>query len=365
MVLLAFAFVATQLFAEEPGTPIERIAFGSCNREYRPQVLWKPIRECKPDLWIWLGDIVYGRADNLTDLARRYRAEKEQPEYKLLREQSRIIGTWDDNDYGVSDGGKDNPNKVESQRLLMDFLDEPLESPRRKQAGVFASYTFGPPGKRVKIILLDGRYHRERPGAAADPLGPEQWRWLEQQLTASDADVNLIGSGIQVIASEHPFEKWAEFPQARQRLFDLIAKSGARNVILLSGDRHLGEISRLNYPGLSQPLYDITSSGMTHHAKDNLFHSFTHEKNRFRVGENFVGLNFGFIQFNWNAAPLTATLQIRDANNAVRIEEKINLIRREAARNELPDRSAHAARTWEHAGEGTLQLAVTPPAGFN
>ncbi len=325
VLLLAFAFAATNAFAEDTGPALERIAFGSCNREYKPQPLWKPIRECKPDLWIWLGDIVYGSANDLTDLARRYRAEKDNPEYKSLREQCRIVGTWDDNDYGVSDGGKENRNKIESQRLLLDFLDEPPESPRRKQAGVFASYTFGPPGRRVKIILLDGRYHREKPGATADMLGSEQWQWLEQQLTASDADAHLIGSGIQVIASQHPYEKWAEFPQSRQRLFDLVARSGARSVIFLSGDRHLGEISRLSDPRISQPLYDITSSGMTHYAKNNFFYNFNHEVNQFRRGENFIGLNFGLIQFNWNARAPTATLQIRDANNAVCIEEKIGL----------------------------------------
>lgn len=316
---------ATTALAGDAGPALERIAFGSCNREYRPQLLWKPIRECKPDLWIWLGDIVYGRADNLADLARRYQTEKNHPEYKALREQCRILGTWDDNDYGVSNGGKNNRNKVESQRLLLDFLDEPPESPRRKQAGVFTAYTFGPLGKRVKIILLDGRYYRERPGATADMLGSEQWQWLEQQLTSSDADVHLIGSGIQVIASEHSYEKWADFPQAHQRLFDLLARCGTRNVIFLSGDRHLGEISRLSDARLAQPLYDITSSGMTHHAQNDFFHNFSHEPNQFRRGENFLGLNFGLIEFNWDAAPPTATLQIRDAENTTRIEEKIRL----------------------------------------
>lgn len=328
-VLVALVFVATKALAQDAGPPLQRIAFGSCNREYKPQPLWKPIRECKPDLWIWLGDIVYGSAKDLTDLARRYNSEKEQADYKSLREQCRVIGTWDDNDYGVSDGGKNNPNKVECQRLLLDFLDEPPDSPRRKQLGVFTSYSFGPPGKRVKIILLDGRYHRERPGANADMLGSEQWRWLEQQLTGSDADVNFIGSGIQVIASEHPFEKWAEFPKSRQRLFDFVAKSGARNVIFLSGDRHLGEISRFNEPPFSQPIYDITSSGLTHHARDNFFHNFTHETNRFRCGRNFVDLNFGLIEFHWDDAPPAVILQIRDVNNAVRVEEKVRLVTRQ------------------------------------
>jgi alkaline phosphatase D len=324
LALFAFFSAATIAVAQTPDSPLQRIAFGSCNREYKPQLLWRPIRESKPDLWIWLGDIVYGRADDLADLARRYRIEKNQDEYKALREQCRVIGVWDDNDYGVSDGGKNNPNKVECQKLLLDFLDEPPESPRRKQAGVYASYTFGPPGKRVKIILLDGRYHRDPPGSGdADMLGAEQWQWLEQQLASDDADVTLIGSGIQVIPNEHPFEKWADFPKSRQRFLDLLSQSRARNVILLSGDRHLGEISSLNDPRFA--LYEITSSGMTHHAKDNLFHSFTKEKNRFRVGQNFVDLNYGLIEFDWDATPPTVTLQIRDRNNVARVERKTDL----------------------------------------
>jgi alkaline phosphatase D len=323
--LFAVTFAATEAFTQNAGPAVTRVAFGSCNREYKPQPLWKPIRECQPDVWVWLGDIVYGRADDLTDLARRYRSEKDNPEYKSLREHCRVIGTWDDNDYGLSDGGKENRNKVESQQLLLDFLDEPPESPRRKQAGVYASYTFGPSGRRVKIILLDGRYNRDQPGRHADMLGAEQWHWLEEQLTGSDANVNLIGSGIQVIPYEHPFEKWADFSQSRQRLFDLIAKTGARNVIFLSGDRHLGEISKMSDPQLSQPIYDITSSGMTHHARDSFFHSFTREANRFRCGHNFVDLNFGLVSFDWNAVPPVALLQIRDAANAVKVEEKVQL----------------------------------------
>ena len=317
--------IATASFGQDTGPALERIAFGSCNHEYKPQPLWNAIRQCKPDLWIWLGDIVYGKASNLPDLARRYQTEKENPDYKSLRQQCRVIGVWDDNDYGIEDGGKENRNKVDCQRLLLDFLDEPADSPRRKQAGVNVAYTFGPVGKRVKIILLDGRYYRDTPGRHADMLGAEQWQWLEAELTNSDADVHLIGSGIQVIANEHPYEKWGNFPQARQRLFDLIGKTRARNVIFLSGDRHLGEISRLNDPRIAQPIYDVTSSGMTHHAKDNFFHSFTHERNQFRCGNNFVDLNFGLIEFDWQAVPPVAKLEIRDAQNVERVEETVNL----------------------------------------
>jgi alkaline phosphatase D len=310
-------------------TPLQRILFGSCSKDYKPQPLWKPICESRPDLWIWLGDNVYGSVDNLTEFAGKYRNAKSKEGYQELLKTCPVIGTWDDNDFGVSNGGKENPHKVESQKLLMDFLDEPADSPRRQQAGVYAAYTYGPVGKQVKVILLDGRYHREAPGKDADILGEEQWKWLEQELTSSTADVNLIGSGIQVLSSQHLFEKWENFPKARGRLFDLISKSRARNVILLSGDRHFGEISCLRDDRFAYPLYDITSSGMTHFAESsikNLYYDFQNETNPLRRGVVYVGLNFGALTIQWDTSPRTVTLQIRDVNNATKVEEKLTLI---------------------------------------
>jgi alkaline phosphatase D len=309
-------------------TPLQRILFGSCSKDYRPQPLWEPICASQPDLWIWMGDNIYGNADDLPDMAARYQNAKNKPGYQKLRNSCRVIGTWDDNDFGQNDGGKDNPHKVESQKLFLDFIDEPADSPRRSQAGVYAAYTFGPPGRQVKVILLDGRYHRESPGRYADPLGRDQWQWLEEQLRTSTAEINLVGSGIQVLADEHPFEKWSNFRKARERLLDLVVASRARNVIFISGDRHLGEISRLDDVRLGYPLYDITSSGMTHFAEGklkNLFYDFQHEPNRFRRGEVFLGYNFGALTIDWNASPRTLTMQIRDAHNEARVNETMTL----------------------------------------
>lgn len=323
LVLTLFATATTAWCQEsESEKPLQRIAFGSCNYDHKPQPHWQVIADAKPDVWIWLGDIVYARAGDVGDLARRYRSLKENAGYMALRRQTRVLGVYDNHDFIV---GKDRQaNRLESQRLLLDFLDEPAGSPRRQQAGAYAAYTFGPNGKRVKIILLDGRFHLASPGS--DVLGAEQWAWLEQQLTDSSADVHLIGTGVQVIPTEHGYDKWGDLGGARKRLLGLVAKTKPRNLIFLTGDRHLGEISRLTDTGFPQPLYEITSSGLTHHAKDWLFLSnFSKEPNQYRRGSNYLGLNFGVIEFNWDTAPGTVTLQIRGTDNTVRVEERVTL----------------------------------------
>ena len=49
------------------------------------------------------------------------------------------------------------------KRLWLDFIDEPKQSPRRfrENDGIYTSYYLGA-NKRLKIILLDVRYNRDR-----------------------------------------------------------------------------------------------------------------------------------------------------------------------------------------------------------
>lgn len=56
--------------------------------------------------------------------------------------------------------------------MLFNFLDEPMESPRRKNDILFGSYYFGD-NKKVKLILLDGRSekHENSEVNAWDNLG--------------------------------------------------------------------------------------------------------------------------------------------------------------------------------------------------
>jgi alkaline phosphatase D len=162
------------------------------------------------------------------------------------------------------------------------------------------------------LILLDTRTHRGAPRAGDDILGEEQWAWLEKIWESSTADVHIICSGSQILPIEHRHEKWTDYPGSRERLLKLLGSSRKSGVVLLSGDRHFGEISRIESPQGGQSLYELTTSGLTHS-----YRNFRGEKNSLRLGEPFAELNFGTLSINWENRSIE--LAIRDAQgNATR-----------------------------------------------
>jgi len=311
-------------------SPVAVIAFGSCNKQYEEQPLWAPIRSHTPDVWIWLGDNVYADTEDMSDLRADYEQQRAHPGYAALRAEAEVIGTWDDHDYGTNDGDRTYPKRDSSQQIFLDFLDVSPQDPRRQREGVYSTHSYGPPDQRVKVILLDTRYHRDtlqylgdpdrlyapRPGG--DLLGEAQWAWLERELRDTAAQVHVIGTSIQAVGAEHRWEKWADFPDARQRLFDVIRESNAPGVVLISGDRHRGELSRHD-DAIGYPLYELTSSGLTHYSPS------PGERNRHRVGELIQALHFGILTFDFDAPDPTIGLQLRGLGDTLLLDHSVPL----------------------------------------
>lgn len=326
---------AAALAGDDP--PLSRIAFGSCASQELPQPIWDAVVASHPELYLFLGDNIYGDTENMDVMRAKYAKLAAMPGYRRLRAVCPIWATWDDHDLGVNDGGTEYPKKVESQKVFLDFFNEPTDSPRWHRPGVYDARVFGPEGKRVQIILLDTRYFRSplkaRPKAehrtkgpyaptedtSTTVLGDEQWSWLETQLR-QPAEVRIIVSSIQVIAEDHGTEKWMNFPHERQRLFDLIRGTKARGVIFLSGDRHLAELSMMDGK-IGYPLYDLTSSGLNQASKKWRYQ----EVNRHRVATMAWGDNFGLVLIDWERPDPQIRLQIRDVDGDITIQQKVNL----------------------------------------
>jgi len=275
-----------------------KIAFGSCSNQDLKQVMWTPVLAQAPDVWVWLGDNIYADTLDMEKMAEKYQQQRSHPLYQQLEKSAVILGTWDDHDYGENDAGKEYPKKVESQQLFLDFIGVPKDSPRRKQEGVYSSYDWSRGGVNFKFYLLDARYFRDpiervkrsyQPNLSGTLLGDTQWRWLETEFKNSRADVNIIASGIQIIPEQHDWEKWANFPNERQRLFKLIKKYDLAKPVFISGDRHIGEISMLTFQ--NKKLYEVTASSLTHG-----WGKRRPEANKHRLGEIVYDLNFGMLE---------------------------------------------------------------------
>lgn len=318
---LALVIICQFCFSQNVFT---RIAFGSCSEEDTEEQMWSDIIAQKPQLWIWLGDNVYADTHDMKLLRTQYQKQKTNPEYLKLLEACPVIGIWDDHDYGINDSGKFYTKKKESKEELLRFLDVPANAPVRKHEGAYSSFTLGAGIQTVKIILLDTRYFRDTLylsnesgrrydiNKTGDVLGEEQWKWLEKELRESVAAINIIGSSIQFIAEDHGYEKWVNFPSARQRLIELISMVQPKNTFFISGDRHIAEISKLKLPELPYELYDFTSSGLTHTWSDPGMET---EINQHRVGDLIIQKTFGLIEIDWTGKQPMVSLQIRGYKN--------------------------------------------------
>ncbi len=149
----------------------------------------------------------------------------------------------------------------------MNFLDEPTKSEVSKHKQVYAHYDIERGGVTIRLLLLDLRYDRQEGGNCASIMGQDQWDWLQRHLDDKDVDLHLIVSSTQVLRTEKGKDTWGEYPEQRDKLLKLIAKSPAQGVLLLSGDIHAAEISLLKdeeqkHYNIEFPLYEVTASGL-------------------------------------------------------------------------------------------------------
>eukprot|EP01084_Bolivina_argentea_P115314 205085_1 len=280
---------------------IKKIAFGSCNNLRYPLDYLQNIINIKPDIWLWIGDTVYGKTKHGTDLsniANDYKRLKSHSLYqKFLKTNVTIDGVYDDHDIGMNDADNRLLKSIQqqSQTLLLDFLDINANDIRRQRNGVYSVHKF----TDIMIILLDTRTHRsptiipsigkyEYPftafiasytrylcayfGLISDEnktvLGKQQWLWLKKILKSDEyksSKLVLIVSSTQIFTSNPYFESWGHFVNEKKKLlqlmYDSIDGNDNKHVLFISGDVHHAEII---YGNKDYGPLEVTASGMTH-----------------------------------------------------------------------------------------------------
>ena len=336
-------------------TELTFFAHGSCANQRKPQRFWRTIMDAAaqphlphdygslpPQLVIFNGDIVYGDCESTTHCSKlpfAWRNLSRQAAWQEAGATLPMIGLLDDHDYGANDAHagmtKFDIWKNFAKEIFLERFGVPADDERRSRNGLYRWWQFGPAGRRTQIIALDTRWFRSPflPTAChgcegmeryveyntsgslqQTMLGEEQWAWLEGVLS-QPADLRIVVSTVQVLAKGHGWERWGLIPTEVDRLVRLIGSTGARGVVLLSGDRHTGGLYRLPRAGTGDPgevtppydLFEMTSSSFTH-----AYRTKHDETSSRRIGSLLHMNQFGTIAVDWGARTVKLDLRLSD-----------------------------------------------------
>jgi alkaline phosphatase D len=244
------------------------------------------------DFMFWLGDNIYlrnGEWNSKEGVQYRYRHTRFHPALQEVMRTGSHFAIWDDHDFGPNDGD----STYRFRQMTRDIFKQVWPNPPYPDTSkLYTQYRIGD----VAFFLMDDRSHRAPNDAPIDDpkpfLGKEQINWLIASLKASDASFKIISIGTQVLSNCNLAEGYIfGYPNELDEMLSRIQQEQIEGVLFFSGDKHLTEISRYDYPGL-YPLLDLTISPFTSMPTPIKL------SNSHRVKGTFVGRrNFGILNF--------------------------------------------------------------------
>ena len=316
-------FQSQRLWQYRTDPPEFTIATGSCNYVCdsvydRPgkcygsdHQIFDALAKARPDAMLWLGDNTYTREpdwNSRTGMVYRYSHTRRLPQMQPLLAATHNYAIWDDHDYGVNDADRAFWQKNLSQEVFNAFWPM-LNTNQVGRGGCTGTFMWGD----AQFFLMDDRWYRapnDDRDSARPYFGAEQLQWLKDALTTSRATFKIICGGGQMISPVKLYENYAQYPVEHRAFFKAIAESGARGVMLLSGDRHHTELMKVDRPG-TYPLYELTCSSLTAGVAN------PKEVNPSRVeGTLLKQHNYALLKFTGRKDDRQLIMSLRDVNGA-------------------------------------------------
>ncbi len=106
-IFLLFACEENQSTQSIKDPNVYSIGFGSCLTQERSMPIFNTIKDENYDLFLMIGDNVYGDSEreDLFELREAY--DKQRQNFDNLNLNFPIEAIWDDHDYGLNDAGKE------------------------------------------------------------------------------------------------------------------------------------------------------------------------------------------------------------------------------------------------------------------
>lgn len=95
------------------------VMVGSCGHQDKPQPVLERVIEWRADLFVYLGDNIYGDTDDMTVLRSKYETLGAKREFRKLRREVPVLAIWDDHDYNGFGSWTNLPSE---RRRMLDLI---------------------------------------------------------------------------------------------------------------------------------------------------------------------------------------------------------------------------------------------------
>jgi alkaline phosphatase D len=161
------------------------IGFGSCLTQERSMPIFNTIKDENYDLFLMIGDNVYGDSEREDLLELREAYDKQRQNFDNLNLNFPIEAIWDDHDYGLNDAGKEYAYKEDAEQLFLDFwnISQWMMSEDLEMVCILNGLKTID-GLTVQMLFLDTRFFRDALLPTDERGAPGKERYLPQTDTS-------------------------------------------------------------------------------------------------------------------------------------------------------------------------------------
>ena len=236
------------------------VAATSCtNQRFRPLDAVERMAE-NDDISVFLhtGDQHYNDGyETLEEFRNGWRSQLAELAYRRMHETVGYYQTWDDhevdNDY--------DPTSIASSILNAAFQSyfESFAVERGPGDGIWTSYVWG---DTAEFIILDSRSERFVPNDTYY-MSQSQLDWFLDRLSNSTAHFKVVLNSVPITDMPGGYfgegDRWEGFDGQRDAVINHITSNDIRNVWFVSGDFHIGMVTRINNEGPGRRIHEIAA----------------------------------------------------------------------------------------------------------
>lgn len=238
------------------------IGVTSCTKfEYGPYEALSAMADSSLDVFIHTGDQSYNDdEETLAEYRNAWFRTLGDPGYRDIHQAVGYYATWDDHEV-TNDFDLESLPMARFEIARQAYL-EALAVEVDSQQRIWRSY---PWGDTAEFFILDSRSERIPSTRGRDDvyISRAQMDWLKASLAASPAHFKFILNSVPITDMPTLYiatgDRWEGYGAQREELLDWIVDEDVRNVWFLSGDFHIGMVSRVDNEGPARRILEIAA----------------------------------------------------------------------------------------------------------